>query len=126
MLPPPNRIYLVRHGQSEANLDKTVNARLPDHRVELSLEGHRQAAVAGEYLAGALPRETRVRILCSRYVRTPTAIEQALTASGLSYDRREAVELRELEFGLSHGIASVYGLHYASSARINNSALGNP
>jgi hypothetical protein len=32
-MPPPIRLYLVRHGQSEANLDKTVNARLPDHRV---------------------------------------------------------------------------------------------
>jgi broad specificity phosphatase PhoE len=53
------RVYLVRHGQSEANLDKTVNARLPDHRVELSPEGHRQAATAGEYLTGALPPEAR-------------------------------------------------------------------
>jgi Histidine phosphatase superfamily (branch 1) len=64
--PPLIRIYLVRHGQSEANLGKTV--RLPDHRVELSPEGHRQAAAAGEYLAGALPREARIRILCSPYV----------------------------------------------------------
>ena len=51
MPPPPIRIYLVRHGQSEANLDKTVNARLPDHRVELSPEGHRQALYAGLFCA---------------------------------------------------------------------------
>jgi 2,3-bisphosphoglycerate-dependent phosphoglycerate mutase len=108
MPPAPNRIYLVRHGQSEANLDKTVNTRLPDHRVELSPEGHRQAAAAGEYLAGALPRDARIRILCSPYVRTrqtSAAIEQALTAAGLPYDRREAVELREIAFGLFDGIA---------------------
>ncbi len=100
-MPPPIRLYLVRHGQSEANLDKTVNARLPDHRVELSPEGHRQAAAAGEYLAGALPRDARTRILCSPYVRTrqtSAAIEQALTAAGLPFDRREAVELREIAF----------------------------
>lgn len=108
MPPPPIRLYLVRHGQSEANLDKTVNARLPDHRVELSPEGHRQAAAAGEYLAGALPRDARTRILCSPYIRTrqtSAAIEQALTAAGLPYDRREAVELREIAFGLFDGIA---------------------
>jgi 2,3-bisphosphoglycerate-dependent phosphoglycerate mutase len=107
MPPPPIRIYLVRHGQSEANLDQTVNARLPDHRVELSPEGHRQAAAAGEYLAGALPREARIRILCSPYVRTrqtSAAIEQALTAAALSYDQREAVELREIAYGLFDGI----------------------
>jgi 2,3-bisphosphoglycerate-dependent phosphoglycerate mutase len=105
---PPIRIYLVRHGQSEANLDKTVNTRLPDHRVELSPEGHRQAALAGEYLARTMPREARIRILSSPYVRTRqtgAAIEQALTGAGLHFDRREAVELRELAFGLFDGIA---------------------
>ena len=108
MPPPPIRIYLVRHGQSEANLDKTVNTRLPDHRVELSPEGQRQAALAGEHLARTLPREARIRILSSPYVRTRqtgAAIEQALTAAGLPFDRREAVELRELAFGLFDGIA---------------------
>jgi len=57
---------------------------------------------------GALPREARIRILCSPYVRTrqtSAAIEQALTAAGLPYDRREAVELREIAFGLFDGIA---------------------
>ena len=46
----PIRIYLVRHGQSEANLDNAVNARLPDHRIALSAEGHRQAAATGEFV----------------------------------------------------------------------------
>ena len=106
--PPVHRIYLVRHGQSEANLDKTVNKRLPDHQVELSSEGHRQAAAAGEYLVAALPRDRRVRILCSPYLRTrqtSAAIEKALTAAGIPFDRREAIELREISFGLFDGIA---------------------
>ena len=57
---------------------------------------------------GSLPRETRIRILCSPYVRTrqtSAAIEQALTAASLPYDQREAVELREIAFGLFDGIA---------------------
>ena len=104
---PPIRIYLVRHGQSEANLDKTVNANLPDHRVELSAEGHRQAVAAGEFLANALAVDTRIRILCSPYTRTrqtSAAIEQVLTARDLRFDKREAVELREIAFGLFDGI----------------------
>jgi 2,3-bisphosphoglycerate-dependent phosphoglycerate mutase len=104
------RIFLVRHGQSEANLDVSVNARLPDHRVELSPAGHAQAADAGAYLAKTLivAPPCRARIMCSPYVRarqTSAGIEKALSAAGIAFDRREAIELRELEFGLFDGIA---------------------
>jgi broad specificity phosphatase PhoE len=104
----PIRIYLVRHGQSEANLDKTVNARLPDHHVALSPEGVRQAEAAGKFLADALTAGARLRILCSPYVRarqTGAAIEAELTRAGFTFDTREAIELRELQFGLFDGIA---------------------
>jgi 2,3-bisphosphoglycerate-dependent phosphoglycerate mutase len=102
------RIYLVRHGQSEANLDKTVNARLPDHHVALSTEGVRQAEAAGKFLAEAFTADARVRILCSPYVRarqTSAAIEAVLARGGFAFDTREAIELRELQFGLFDGIA---------------------
>ena len=102
------RIFLVRHGQSEANLDKSVNVRLPDHRVALSTEGHAQADEVGAYLARQLKCAPRVRILVSPYVRarqTSEAIERALTAAVIPFDKREATELRELEYGLFDGIA---------------------
>jgi 2,3-bisphosphoglycerate-dependent phosphoglycerate mutase len=104
----PIRIYLVRHGQSEANLDNAVNAALPDHQIALSPEGERQAAAAGEYLVRTLPAGARPRILCSPYARTrqtSAAIEVALTAAAITFDKREAIELRELQFGLFDGIA---------------------
>ncbi len=102
------RIFLVRHGQSEANLDKAVYVRLPDHRVALSTEGHAQADEVGAYLARQLKGAPRVRILASPYVRarqTSEAIERALTAAVIPFDKREATELRELEYGLFDGIA---------------------
>lgn len=101
------QIFLVRHGQSEANLDNTVNARLPDHEIALSPEGREQAAAAGAYLAQTLAQSSRVRILCSPYVRareTSAGIEKALAAAAIKFDKREAVELRELQFGLFDGI----------------------
>jgi 2,3-bisphosphoglycerate-dependent phosphoglycerate mutase len=102
------RMFLVRHGQSETNLDKAVNARLPDHRVALSTEGHAQAGEVGAYLAKLLKCAPRVRILASPYVRarqTGAAIERALAAATIRFDRREATELREIEYGLFDGIA---------------------
>jgi len=108
-MPPQSiRIFLVRHGQSEANLDKAVNARLPDHRVALSTEGHAQAGEVGDCLARQLKCAPRVRILVSPYVRarqTGAAIERALVAAAIRFDKREATELRELEYGLFDGIA---------------------
>jgi len=104
----PIRIYLVRHGQSEANLDNAVNARLPDHRVELSPNGKEQAAAVGAHLAQTLATAQRIRIFCSPYVRarqTSAAIENALRSAGIEFDKREAIELRELQFGLFDGIA---------------------
>ncbi|MFI4997742.1 MAG: histidine phosphatase family protein [Hyphomicrobiales bacterium] len=101
------RIFLVRHGESEANLDKSVNIRLPDHSIALSPQGHAQALQAGERLASVL-RGSRARIFASPYLRarqTAEGIERALAAAKIEFDRREAIELRELEFGLFDGIA---------------------
>ena len=44
-------ILLVRHGESQANLDKTLNARIADHAIELTPDGVEQAKRAGEVLA---------------------------------------------------------------------------
>src|SRR5215472_2985389 len=99
------RIFLVRHGESEANLDRVINARLPDHSVRSSPEGGRQAAEAGRLLTGSLEPARQTRLFVSPYTRTrqtSAEIEAALTAAGIRF---EAIELRELEFGLFDGIA---------------------
>ena len=106
----PLRLFLVRHGQSAANLDQSMNVRLPDHSIQLSPEGHDQARAAGKALADYLSASSSsgpVRILCSPYERTrqtSAAIEAVLSEHGIRYDKREAVELRELEFGLFDGV----------------------
>ena len=68
------RVFLVRHGQSRANLDWSENRRVADHAIELSEEGHRQAQEAGlflsEYFAEHLTRKTALEGLLER---DPTA-----------------------------------------------------
>jgi broad specificity phosphatase PhoE len=62
----------------------------------------------GDYLPRQLKCAPRVRILVSPYVRarqTGTAIERALAAAAIRFDKREATELWELEYGLFDGIA---------------------
>jgi len=37
------RIFLIRHGESVANVDKKVHLTVPDHAIGLSDLGHQQA-----------------------------------------------------------------------------------
>ncbi len=45
------KILLVRHGESEANVDKRANHAKADHAIDLSPRGRGQATKAGEFLA---------------------------------------------------------------------------
>ena len=38
----PKRIILIRHAESEGNVDETVYQRKPDHRIELTEKGKQQ------------------------------------------------------------------------------------
>ena len=44
------RVFLIRHGQSMANVDNTKNKDLPDHKIELTERGKAQAEEAGAFL----------------------------------------------------------------------------
>lgn len=121
---PTIRLFLIRHGLSEANLDKAVNQRVADHAVPLAPEGHEQAAAAGKALRDYLSRHPipesheqppsaedaarprRARMFVSPYRRTrETADGVAAGLDGaVAYDRREAIELREISFGLFDGL----------------------
>lgn len=105
-------LLLVRHALSGANLDKSLNHRLPDQRIPLADIGHDQAIEAGKFLAGFLsqPDQTRgkTRILCSPYLRarqTSAGIEQVLNEHDIVFDKREEIALREISFGLFDGFA---------------------
>ena len=41
-------LYLVRHGQSQANVDEEIYKSIPDHRIALTDKGQTQAAFAGK------------------------------------------------------------------------------
>ena len=42
----PKRIILLRHGESEGNVDKTIYTRKPDWKLELTERGKQQAGQA--------------------------------------------------------------------------------
>jgi broad specificity phosphatase PhoE len=108
----PERLYLVRHGQSEGNVARDAADEAGAHEiaidirdvdVPLSALGQRQADAAGRWFA-ALPRDERPElILSSPYLRARQTAEiicrQGALAEGPS---RTIVDerLREREFGI--------------------------
>lgn len=104
------RILLVRHGESEGNVDRTLTTRLPDHAVPLSERGLAQARGAGRFLAEwfrllADGPPAHIRIWTSPYRRTrQTAQAVGRCLEGYHCDLREHINLCEQQFGLFDGI----------------------
>ena len=71
----PKRIVLIRHGQSEGNLDENVYADKPDWRLELTPAGRAQARAAGDKLKSVLDGGA-VQAYVSPYVRTIQTFEE--------------------------------------------------
>lgn len=103
-------IILIRHAQSEGNKNREIHQTIPDHRVKLTPEGHRQAQEAGTRLRSLLRPDDKIHFFTSPYRRTRETTEgilQSLTADTPSpspFPRHtitvyEEPRLREQDFG---------------------------
>lgn len=107
----PERLWLVRHGQSQGNVARDaadeagaheIGIEIRDVDVPLSALGIEQAKAAGRWFA-ALPREERPQIiLSSPYVRARQTAEFICNEGALQEKAKTIVDerLREREFGI--------------------------
>jgi broad specificity phosphatase PhoE len=115
----PERLWLVRHGQSQGNVARDaadeaglheIGIELRDVDVPLSDLGRRQAEAAGRWFA-ALPREERPEIvLSSPYMRARQTAEIICKAGALAGGpARTTIDerLREREFGIFDRLTTV-------------------
>lgn len=70
----PKRIVLVRHGESQGNVDDTIYETDPDHALSLTPRGRQQAAETGARLRAYLGGEP-ITMYASPYVRVGETIE---------------------------------------------------
>ena len=125
------RIFLVRHGQSESNVDRSLNAKIADHAIDLTEEGCEQAAEAGRGLAAYFAEVPElqwkaggygsglkhIRMWNSPYTRTRQTAD-ILEGTCLRknspvrenwpswiHDRRESLLLAEQQMGLFDGLS---------------------
>ena len=103
-------IILIRHGQSEGNKNREIHQSVPDHRIKLTPEGHKQALEAGHRLRAILRPDDTLHFFTSPYRRTRETTEgilQSLTSDDPSpspFPRHtikvyEEPRLREQDFG---------------------------
>ena len=99
-----NPIYLVRHAQSEANVNVHILKQKTNMSVSLTELGFQQATQTGLFLAEQLKKETKpITIWRSPYLRTRQTsdlIVQELKKANIQHNLKESIHLTERQFGL--------------------------
>lgn len=100
-------IFLIRHGESVSNVGENYVKRTPDHLVELTENGKRQAYEAGVWLADYCKKKeidlSAARIWRSPFLRTRQTADEFNRSLGIT-DIREDITLTEQQFGLFDAI----------------------
>ena len=96
-------IFLIRHGESMANVGENYEKRLPDHLVSLTEKGKAQAYENGVFLANYCKEKgidlSKARIWRSPYLRTRQTSEEFNKSLGIT-DIKEDITLTEQQFGM--------------------------
>jgi len=99
----PKRIVIVRHGQSQGNVDEAEYGRTADWQIALTEEGILQAHACGEELRQLVGPKGKLFVYCSPYKRCKQTLAEMLSVSGhtegVSCHVREEPRLREQDFG---------------------------
>ncbi|KAK3140762.1 hypothetical protein QOZ80_5AG0405470 [Eleusine coracana subsp. coracana] len=98
----PKRIILVRHGESQGNLDMSAYTTTPDYRIPLTPLGADQARAAGRRIRDVVSANNwKVHFYVSPYARTRATLREI----GRAFPRdrvigvREECRVREQDFG---------------------------
>lgn len=97
----PKRIILLRHGESEGNVDQAAYVYTPDWRINLTERGRNQADKAGKKLRDVIGPDGKVVFYFSPYERTRQTVD--IMVNHLKEDNiisiREEPRISEQQFG---------------------------
>lgn len=118
-------IFLIRHGESVANVGENYEKRTPDHLVSLTEKGKKEAEESGRWLKAYCDERgidlSRARIWRSPYLRTRQTSEEFNKSLGI-WEIREDITLIEQQFGLFDSVpeekwGELYPNEYAEYTR---------
>lgn len=118
----PDRIWVVRHGQSAGNVARDEAEAARAHHIDLATRdvdaplsdlGRRQAEALGRWFRALPAHEQPSAFLTSPYLRSLETMELLRTAGGLAGDTRVIRDerLREKEFGILDRM-TVFGIRH--------------
>ncbi len=101
----PSRIILIRHGESQGNLDRNIYETVPDYQLALTDKGKEQALACGEELKQVVGDES-----CFFYVSPLWRTRETFDNISESFEkdsiaRQEEPRIREQEWGHLKDIA---------------------
>lgn len=98
-------IYLVRHGQSQANVDETIYKEIPDHSISLTERGTEQALEAGKIFNSFIDGK-KLHCYYSPYQRTLETMNLMLSSFNDEQilSKVNDIKLREIEYGTFDGL----------------------
>ena len=95
----PKRIILIRHGESEGNVDPHIYGSTPDYALNLTANGHQQAIECGKNLKTIIKNESAM-FYVSPFWRTRETFENIVSQLHLpKVNYREEPRIREQEWG---------------------------
>lgn len=103
--PRPKRIILVRHGESEGNVDECAYVKIPDNKISLTEKGWKQAILCGQNIRKLIESDGVENWQVYFYVSPYKRSLQSLRGIGMAFEReriagvREEPRLREQDFG---------------------------
>lgn len=85
----PNKLILIRHGQSEGNVDEILYSTKPDNNMRLTKLGWESARMAGKALREEIGENETVHFVVSPYVRTVETFHGIMSAwiDPMEFDR---------------------------------------
>lgn len=96
----PRKILLLRHGESQGNIDPVLMCSLPDYKVPLTDRGKEQARAAGAKLREHCRPGDSLAFYTSPYLRARQTFDCVIPSfAGLHTVRFEEPRLREIDFG---------------------------
>lgn len=113
-------VYIVRHGQTDMNVNKEGVIDIPDYKVELNSTGIEEAFKCGEFLKDYITTTDKTLVFVSPYTRakqTFMEINKSLNISTGCIVEEDLI--KEQSYGLFHGImdkskvADVFPSEYA-------------
>ena len=95
----PKRIILIRHGESEGNINKRIYNQKPDYSLLLTDKGKQQARAAGNLIKETLGNE-KIKFYVSPLFRTRQTFKHICESfPDTQYQWQEEPRLREQEWG---------------------------